>query len=233
MAKFYSVGVGAGAGSYITLGALRAIEAADVIAVPVKKRGEKSTALGIIKKEFDTGKKEIAELEFPMSPDKRAREEARRNCAEKVVSYLKGGKSVAMITLGDVSIYSTCSYVHGAVRDAGFEIEIIPAVTAFCAAADKAGISLCEGDETVAVLPYVKADRLGKYIDEFDTVIIMKAQGSADELCDILKSRGLEKNAVAVSRVGMDGEIVEPPERGKDYGYFTTVIIKKNMRENM
>lgn len=36
MAKFYSVGVGAGDGSYITLGALRALEQADIIAVPLK-----------------------------------------------------------------------------------------------------------------------------------------------------------------------------------------------------
>ena len=62
MAKFYSVGVGAGDGSYITLGALRALEQADIIAVPVKKYGEKSTALEIIRKEFDTDKKEISEL---------------------------------------------------------------------------------------------------------------------------------------------------------------------------
>ena len=43
MAKFYSVGVGAGDGSYITLGALRALEQADIIAVPVKKYGKKPT----------------------------------------------------------------------------------------------------------------------------------------------------------------------------------------------
>ena len=49
MAKFYSVGVGAGDGSYITLGALRALEQADIIAVPVKKYEEKSTALEKLK----------------------------------------------------------------------------------------------------------------------------------------------------------------------------------------
>ena len=73
MAKFYSVGVGAGDGSYITLGALRALEQADIIAVPVKKYGEKSTALEIIRKEFDTDKKEISELEFRMSGDTKIR----------------------------------------------------------------------------------------------------------------------------------------------------------------
>lgn len=62
MAKFYSVGVGAGDGSYITLGALRALEQADIIAVPVKKYGEKSTALEIIRKEFDTDKKKFQNL---------------------------------------------------------------------------------------------------------------------------------------------------------------------------
>ena len=107
MAKFYSVGVGAGDGSYITLGALRALEQADIIAVPVKKYGEKSTALEIIRKEFDTDKKEISELEFRMSGDTKIREESRRNSAEKIISALKDGKDVAMITLGDVSVYST------------------------------------------------------------------------------------------------------------------------------
>ena len=83
MAKFYSVGVGAGDGSYITLGALRALEQADIIAVPVKKYGEKSTALEIIRKEFDTDKKEISELEFRMSGDTKIREEFRRNSVRK------------------------------------------------------------------------------------------------------------------------------------------------------
>ncbi len=78
MAKFYSVGVGAGDGSYITLGALRALEQADIIAVPVKKYGEKSTALEIIRKEFDTDKKEISELEFRMSGDTKVREESQK-----------------------------------------------------------------------------------------------------------------------------------------------------------
>lgn len=131
MAKFYSVGVGAGDGSYITLGALRALEQADIIAVPVKKYGEKSTALEIIRKEFDTDKKEISELEFRMSGDTKIREESRRNSAEKIISALKDGKDVAMITLGDVSVYSTCTYVHNAVKNAGFELEIIPGITSF------------------------------------------------------------------------------------------------------
>ena len=187
MAKFYSVGVGAGDGSYITLGALRALEQADIIAVPVKKYGEKSTALEIIRKEFDTDKKEISELEFCMSGDTKIREESRRNSSEKIISALKDGKDVAMVTLGDVSVYSTCTYVHNAVKNAGFELEIIPGITSFCAAADKAQISLCEGNESVAIIPSLKSNLLEKYIADFDTVVIMKSGNDTDVIYDILK----------------------------------------------
>ena len=227
MAKFYSVGVGAGDGSYITLGALRALEQADIIAVPVKKYGEKSTALEIIRKEFDTDKKEISELEFRMSGDTKIREESRRNSAEKIISALKDGKDVAMITLGDVSVYSTCTYVHNAVKNAGFELEIIPGITSFCAAADKAQISLCEGNESVAIIPSLKSNLLEKYIADFDTVVIMKSGNYKDVIYDILKKHGLENNAIVSSCIGMENEIIEKIQKGKSYGYFTTVIVRK------
>ena len=227
MAKFYSVGVGAGDGSYITLGALRALEQADIIAVPVKKYGEKSTALEIIRKEFDTDKKEISELEFRMSGDTKIREESRRNSAEKIISALKDGKDVAMITLGDVSVYSTCTYVHNAVKNAGFELEIIPGITSFCAAADKAQISLCEGNESVAIIPSLKSNLLEKYIADFDTVVIMKSGNDKDVIYDILKKYGLENNAIVSSCIGMENEIIEKIQKGKSYGYFTTVIVRK------
>lgn len=226
MAKFYSVGVGAGDGSYITLGALRALEKADIIAVPVKKSGEKSTALEIIRKEFDTDKKEILELEFPMSSDDKTRQLSRGAAAEKIISALDSGKNIAMITLGDVSVYSTCSYVHKAVKDAGHEMEIIPGITSFCAAADKAQISLCEGNESVAIIPSLKSANLEKYIDDFDTIVIMKAGKDTDAIYNILKRHGLEHNAVVSSCIGMKNELIEPIQRHKEYGYFTTVIVK-------
>ena len=227
MAKFYSVGVGAGDGSYITLGALRALEQADIIAVPVKKYGEKSTALEIIRKEFDTDKKEISELEFRMSGDTKIREESRRNSSEKIISALKDGKDVAMVTLGDVSVYSTCTYVHNAVKNAGFELEIIPGITSFCAAADKAQISLCEGNESVAIIPSLKSNLLEKYIADFDMVVIMKSGNDTDVIYDILKKYRLENNAIVSSCIGMENEIIEKIQKGKSYGYFTTVIVRK------
>lgn len=228
MAKFYSVGVGPGDGAYITLGALRALEMSDIIAIPVKKSGEKSTALDIIRKEFNTDTKEILELEFPMPADMNIRKSARKTAADKIISNLKNKKNIAMITLGDVSVYSTCSYVHKAVKDAGFEVEIIAGIPSFCAAADKAQISLCEGEDKVAIIPSLKADSLEKCLDNFDTVIIMKAGRDIDRIYDILTKRDMAENAIVFSCVGMENELIENITKGNSYGYFTTVIIRKN-----
>ena len=132
-----------------------------------------------------------------------------------------------MVTLGDVSVYSTCTYVHNAVKNAGFELEIIPGITSFCAAADKAQISLCEGNESVAIIPSLKSNLLEKYIADFDTVVIMKSGKDTDVIYDILKKYGLENNAIVSSCIGMENEIIEKIQKGKSYGYFTTVIVRK------
>lgn len=227
MVKFYSVGVGCGDSSYITLGAIRAIDKSDVIAVPVKKHGEKSTAFEILKQEYNTSQKEIIELEFLMSPSIELRRQSRTLAAAKIINALSEGKTVSMITLGDVSVYSTCSYIHDAVKNAGFKMDIIPGITSFCAAADKIQKSLCEGNESFAVIPSVNTELIEKYINDFDTLIIMKAGLNTDKLYKLLAKYNLENNAIITSSLGLSDEIIEKISKDKKYGYFTTVIIKR------
>lgn len=226
MAKFYSVGIGAGDGSYITLGALRALREADIIAVPVRKKGEASTALTIAEKEFDTSKKVILELEFPMCSNEDIIKKAREAASGKIISALCDGKIVAMLTLGDVSVYSTCAYMNRAVQNAGFSAEAIAGVPSFIAAADKAVISLCEGEDTMAVLPSFDIQKIEMCLDEFDTVVIMKAGKHIASIYDILKKRCMEKRALVCCRIGMEGESVEPISCKDEFGYFTTVIVR-------
>ncbi len=117
--------------------------------------------------------------------------------------------------------------VESGVKNAGFELEIIPGITSFCAAADKAQISLCEGNESVAIIPSLKSNLLEKYIADFDTVVIMKSGNDTDVIYDILKKYRLENNAIVSSCIGMENEIIEKIQKGKSYGYFTTVIVRK------
>lgn len=226
--KFYAVGVGPGDFEYMTLKAKRVLEAADVIAVPVKARGEKSTAFEIAKKAVDLSGKAVLELEFPMSRGRDERLKSRRIAAEKIAAVLDEGKTAAMVTLGDASLYSTCSYVGERLIKAGYETETVAGVPSFCAAAARAGVSLCEGTDSLAIVPAVTdVGELNGILKAFGNTVIMKAGKSADKIYDCLDSLGLTQNAVAASEVGMENETVEPLKRDGEYGYFTTIIVKK------
>lgn len=228
--KFYAVGIGSGDFEYLTLKAKRVIEQADVIAAPVKKCGEKSTALEIVKKAVDLSEKRIEEVEFLMSGDRDVRLNSRKRAIEKIKMLLSENNDVAMITLGDVTVYSTCVYVNKQIRDMGFDTEMVSGVPSFCAAAADAQISLCEENETLAVIPAIGADvDFGSVIDNFDNIVIMKAGRNMNKIYDCLDERNLLSNAVIASRVGMDGGVTESIRRDGDYGYFTTVIIKKSL----
>ncbi len=226
--KFYAVGVGPGDFEYMTLKAKRVLEGADVIAVPVKARGEKSTAFEIAKKAVDLNGKTILELEFPMSRGQDARLKSRQTAAEKVAAVLDEGKTAAMVTLGDASLYSTCSYVSERLINAGYETETVAGVPSFCAAAARARVSLCSETDSLAIIPAVTdIDGLEGILKTFSNVVIMKAGKSINKIYDCLDRLGLTQNAVVASGVGMENETVEPLKRNIEYGYFTTIIVKK------
>ena len=46
-------------------------------------------------------------------------------------------------------------------------------------------------------------------------------------IMEILREEGLEEKAILLSNIGMADEYVGPPSADRDYGYFTTLIIKK------
>lgn len=222
--KFYSIGIGLG-GEYLTLSAKKALETADVIAVPANNG--KSTALSLINGAADISGKRVITLDFPMGADKEKRVRSRLAAAETVAALLDGGKTTAMITLGDAAVYSTCSYVTHELQRRGYETETLSGVPSFCIAAAKAGISLCEGNETLAIVPAVEPDeKFEKILDTFDNIVIMKAGKNTDKIYDLLEKRGLLDNAVLTSDINMSGEFIGRISREKR-GYFTTVIIKK------
>ena len=110
--KLSGIGVGPGDSGLLTLKAKKLLDEAAVIAYPVKAYGEESTALNIIKEVVDLRGKEVVEVLFKMDKNLEKREQCRQAAAELLAGYLAQDKDVAMITLGDVAVYSTYTYVH-------------------------------------------------------------------------------------------------------------------------
>lgn len=228
--KLYGIGVGPGDPELLTLKAKAIIEKADIVAVPVKKIGESSVALEIARQAVTISAEKIREIEFTMNKDKAKREACRKKAAQEVMDLLNEGNNIAMLTLGDIGIYSTYAYVHKIILEAGYEVEMISGIPSFCAGASKANISLTEGNEGLGIIPSLKGiDQVEKAMDVFDNLVIMKVGSHVKDVYELLAARGMENNGIVVSNVGLDDEYVGPLLPDREYGYFTTIIVKKEL----
>ena len=116
---FYGVSVGPGDPELITVRALNIIRDCEVIAAPRTGSGG-MLALSIAEQAADMTGKTIVPLDFPMKPDTAERKENHRRMAETLAAHLKGGKDAAMLTIGDVSLYSSCAYIAAELAEMGF-----------------------------------------------------------------------------------------------------------------
>lgn len=222
--KLYGVGVGPGDKELITLKALRVLRESDVIMVPVMRSGEK-TAFGIVEEYIDG--KEIVECRMPMTKDLKVLNENYEAICDNVSDYLDQGKNAAFITLGDPTVYSSYMQVNELMMKRGYETEIIPGITSFCAAAARLNMSLCERDETLTILPSsYKNVREGLHTQ--GTKVLMKANRAIIEVRDILREEGMIDQAVMVECCGMENEKIykDLNELDDRTSYFSIIIVK-------
>lgn len=96
--------------------------------------------------------KEIRSFAMPMTHDRAARNASHDAAADAICALIDKGKTVAFLTLGDPTVYSTAWYVHKRVAARGCEAELIPGVPSFCAAAARLGRALCEDGEMLHII---------------------------------------------------------------------------------
>lgn len=222
--KLYGVGVGPGDPELVTLKAARILRQADVIAVPDKGAGEK-TALQIVK-ELVEGKP-LLFCPTPMIRDKAQLDAGYEAVARQLAQQMDEGKTVAFITLGDPSIYSTYLYIHKKVLAMGYEAELVAGVPSFCAAAARLGQTLCEGEQRLLIVPasYDAEDCM----DIAANKVFMKAGKGIGRLKEQLADHGLLDRAAMVENCGMPGERVWPKlaQAEETPGYFSVVLVKE------
>lgn len=222
--KLYGIGVGPGDPELVTRKAVRLLDQADVIAIPDNGTGTK-TALGIVE-DLVQGKP-LMMCPAPMTRDDAVLEQCQNWTADHICCLLDEGKTVCFITLGDPSIYSTYIYIHKKVTARGYDAELVPGVPSFCAAAARLGISLCEGNQRLMIVP---ADSRAEEVMGFPAnKVFMKAGSGIMDLQQSLSRCGLLDRASAVENCGMEGEHIW--QRFSDMqapsGYFSLVVVKE------
>lgn len=111
MNKLYVVGIGPGAAEEMTVRAMRALEACDVI-----------VGYGV-----------YVDLIRPLFPEKEYLQTAMRKEVERCRAAIEcalRGKSVAVISSGDAGVYGMAGLVFELAQGLDVEIEVIPGVTA-------------------------------------------------------------------------------------------------------
>ncbi len=233
----YVVGVGPGDPELLTLKAARILREAPCICVPKGREEGSSLALSIAKGIVDLDGKEIIEAHFPMRKTRGAGNGAEleakwRRTVETVLERLNTGTDVAFITIGDPTIYSTFFYLYDRLleHNPALVIEIVPGVSSINASAARAKVSLGLADEKIGVIPATYAEDLKRYLDAFDTLVLMKVHKVFNEVLKVLEEEGLARNSVYVVRAGMSDEKIFRDIRDvkeEDLNYFSLMIVRK------
>lgn len=225
--KLYGVGVGPGDPELLTLKALRLIRENPVIAVPGEDI-QASVAYQIVKGAYEAlDEKTLLPVAMPMTKDPAVLEANHEKAAGDVEAYLKQGKNVVFLTLGDPTVYSTYLYVHKRILARGYEAEIVSGITSFCAVAARLNMGLVERDEPLHVIPATyQADGMEQVLKLPGTKVLMKTGRKMAQVRESIQKSG--QQAVMIENCGMPGErIFEGAENiPEKSGYYSLIIVK-------
>ena len=220
----YGVGVGPGDPELMTQKAIRLIRENDVIAVPGKVAKEAVAyriAAAVVPELAD---KELVPVYMPMVKDRALIDEEHRKGASLLERYLEQGKNVVYITLGDPTVYCTFSYLQHILEADGYQVELVPGITSFCAAAARLNLPLAEWDEPLHIVPAVH--KTAESLDLAGNYVLMKSASHMAEVKDLLRASG--HDVAAVENCGMETEKIyrSVEEIPDDAGYFSLIIAK-------
>jgi precorrin-2/cobalt-factor-2 C20-methyltransferase len=204
---------------------------------PVKKAEEVSYALSIVERGGLPIPGDAVELVFPMTRDAEALGKAWVRAAQQTVELLGEGRDLVFLVEGDASTFATFGHLARVVRELVPEVEVetIPGVSSFAAAAATTGMPLAEEDETLAIIPAAYGTGvIDHMLDEFDTLILLKVKPLLDEVIELLERRGLLETSCFIEKVGSPEERVIrdlASLKGATVNYLSLLLVQNPKRE--
>jgi precorrin-2/cobalt-factor-2 C20-methyltransferase len=224
--RLTGVGMGPGDPELVTVKAVRVLQEADLVVVPVMAGVEQGRAEATVRAHVTHDR--VQRLVFALDDRGGATPErvaAWATAADTVAEALRTKGSVAFATIGDPNLYSTFTYLADAVRERvpSVVVETVPGITAMQDLAARSGTVLCEGTESLALLPLTAGiDAFDEALTHFDTVVAYKGGRHMKQVRDVLAKHGRLDTAVFGAALGLPDEHIGalPPEAP----YLSTVI---------
>lgn len=210
--------MGPGDPDLVTVKAVAVLRAAAAVVVPVLDLAETGRAEATVRAHVPDAP--LHRLVFALD-DRGGRTERRAHAwdaaAAEVLRLLRStGGTIAFATLGDPNVYSTFSYLAQSVLPQlpGLVVQTVPGITAMQDLAARSGVPLCEGTESLALLP-LTADLtlLQDALARFDTVVGYKGGSRLPEVLQAVADAGRLPGAVVGASLGLPGELIVPAGR--------------------
>lgn len=227
----YGIGVGSGDRELITLKGVRILKQSPVVAFPAGVGGKLGMAQQIVEEWLTEHQVKLA-LTFPYVQDTVTLTQAWQVAAEQVWQYLQLGQDVAFACEGDISFYSTFTYLAQMLQQLHPEcvVEMVPGVCSPMAAASVLGIPLAVRQERLVVLPALyNVGELETILDWADVVVLMKVSSVYHEVWQVLRRRQLLEQAWVVERATLPDQVIYNDLRDRptlNLPYFSLLIVK-------
>ena len=215
MKRLYGIGTGPGASDLLTIRAVNAIRESQVIFTPNNKGVNMAldTAAEFI------GNKRIVLIDFPMG---KVTKEDYKKAAEIINNEIEEGEAGSFLTIGDSMIYSTFIYIMDELDGKDIEIEIVPGIPSFVAAAAASKLPL-----TVKGDVFVLCDEYSDVKCNFDSIAILKTFKNKEYLLEKLEKDNIDYTYIKRSSLDNEEVIKDRNKITEDKDYISLILGRK------
>ena len=225
----YGISVGPGDPELITLKGLKALQKSPVVAFPEGTQGQPGMAERIVESYLHPQQQRLP-LSFPYVRATETLAHAWQDAAHRVWQYLQEGQDVAFACEGDISFYSTFSYLALTLKHhhPAIEVVYIPGVSSPFAAASALNQPLTCQQQRLAVLPALyHPEDLTSALDWAEVVVLLKFRKVYGQIWPLLQERHLLAHTWIIEQATTQQErIIYPPPPQLDVSYFSLMIIQ-------
>ncbi len=227
----YGISVGTGDPELITVKGLRWLQQCPIVAFPAGLGNRSGIAQRIVNDWLKPQQTTLA-LNFPYVRDEATLVSAWQQAAQQVWLYLQQGKSVAFACEGDVSFYSTFTYLAQTLQDLHPEaiVKTVPGVCSPMAVASVLQIPLTIRSQRLAVLPALyNINELETVLDWAEVIVLLKINSVYQQVWQVLKQRNLLVHSWIVEKATfpeqkMYRNLTEYPQL--QLSYFSILLIQ-------
>lgn len=231
----YGIGVGPGDPELITMKAVKILKRVDIVYAAASTKNNHSLAVNIAGAHVPESTT-VEMLRFPMTRNKSETRKAWKKHAQTIITELEKGRDAAFLTLGDSMTYSTYGYILRYVLALAphLEVQTVPGITSYQAAAARLNTPLVEGEETLMVVSGAKGgNRLRDLAGKPENVVFLKAYRNVTDIKAAIDEIGDYPSCVGVKSCGQPNEeIVRDMEELSRCApdYWTLIIAKQNKK---